>query len=386
MKDIFKKLDKPLFILMIIYTVLGLVMIFSSSSITAVLYNRLDSSYFFNKQLIFVVVSWILCVFIVLKIPTSKYKVLAPLGLFAILCALGFLIPYGHISKGAKSWYDLGFFKFQPSEFFKSVMILYLGVQLERLITKKKVALGNIMIPFIIVAAACGFIVFQPDFGTAVIIAGIAGFTFLVIPSFNKEIKIMKIAGIISVFAVILLLITGVGNLLNAEQVSRLNYKQPCTRYTEDTGYQVCNGYIAMNNGGLLGSGLGNSTQKYLYLPEAHTDFIFPIVVEELGSLVGAFIILGYLLMLLRILKIAKESNTIRGAYIAYGTFLYILLHLIINLMGVLALIPLTGVPLPFLSYGGSFYVNLIFILFVNQRIAIETKNNKTKELIRSLS
>ena len=124
----------------------------------------------------------------------------------------------------------------------------------------------------------------------------------------------------------------------------------------------------------------------YLYLPEAHTDFIFPILVEELGLLVGILIIVGYAYILYRILKIAKEADSIRNAIICYGTFIYILLHLLINFMGILALIPLTGVPLPFLSYGGSFNMNVILVLFVVERVAIENKQNAEKREMARLT
>ena len=147
----------------------------------------------------------------------------------------------------------------------------------------------------------------------------------------------------------------------------------------EDTGYQVCNGFIAFHNGGLFGVGLGNSSQKYLYLPEAHTDFIYPILVEELGLIIGILVLIGYGYMLYRILRIAKSADCIRNAVICYGAFMLILLHLLVNFLGTLALIPLTGVPLPFLSYGGSFNMNVILILFVVERVAVENKQNQEK-------
>ena len=159
----------------------------------------------------------------------------------------------------------------------------------------------------------------------------------------------------------------------------RFEFKNPCSRYTEDSGYQVCNGFIAIHNGGLFGVGLGNSSQKYLYLPESHTDFIFPIIVEEWGLIVGILLIIGYMVMLYRILKIAKNAENLRLGILAYGVFLYLLFHILINFLGILALIPLTGVPLPFLSYGGSFTVNVILMLFVVQRVNIENKIIKNK-------
>lgn len=385
MKNLFKKMDKTLFFIMLIYTILGLVMIFSASSITAVLYNKVKESYFFTKQLIVAVGMWIIGFFFILRFPTSKYKKLAPLGIVAILIALVGLIPYGFITNGARSWYSLPFFSFQPSEFAKTIIIIYLAVYFERVIKNKTFDIMHIMFPFFLVLAICGLVATQPDLGTAIIIAGIAGLIFLALPINTKLMKKMKIAGIITAIGLFAVVIIG-GYSLNAEQSSRLTYKAPCTRYTQKTGYQVCNGFIAISNGGLFGVGLGNSTQKYLYLPEAHTDFIFPIVVEELGAIVGVIIILGYILLLYRLLKISRSSSTIRGSIIAYGTFAYVLLHLLINFMGILALIPLTGVPVPFLSYGGSFYINLIFLMFLNERVVIETNNNKTKNLLRRIS
>lgn len=172
---------------------------------------------------------------------------------------------------------------------------------------------------------------------------------------------------------------------LTEEQLSRFVYKNPCARYSEKTGYQVCNGYIAINNGGLFGVGLGNSTQKYLYLPEAYTDFIFPIIVEELGSITAGIIIIGFIIMLYRILRIAKSSETLTGSLLAYGTFSLITAHLLVNLLGVMAVIPLTGVPLPFLSSGGSFVFNLIVLLFITLRVSIENKNIRLKKEINNL-
>ena len=168
------------------------------------------------------------------------------------------------------------------------------------------------------------------------------------------------------------------GELLNSELSSRLTYKKPCTSFSLKTGYQVCNGMIAINNGGLFGVGLGNSTQKYLYLPEAHTDFIFPIIVEELGSIAGAGVLLLYLFILFRLIRISKYAKDLTGSMIAFGSAITILLHLIVNLGGILALIPLTGVPLPLLSYGGSITLNTLIMLLLSLRVLVEG-NKSTK-------
>jgi cell division protein FtsW len=156
----------------------------------------------------------------------------------------------------------------------------------------------------------------------------------------------------------------------------------PCSEenyYT--TGNQVCNGYIAINNGGMKGLGLGNSIQKYLYLPEAHTDFIFCIIIEELGLRMGLFILLLYLILLTRIILIGKRSLNNRDSLICYGAAFYIFIHIMVNLCCVFGMLPMTGVPLPFMSYGGSYTWCLIIILSFVQRVNIETKMLSMREV-----
>ena len=385
MKALFRKMDKPLLFFMVLYSIIGLVMILSASSVSSVLRYNVSPSYFFIRQLLFVLGSFFLGMVLVLRIPTKKYRFLAPLYLLGVFGLLFLVFGYGIIAGGAQSWLDLGFFNLQPAEFAKTALILYMAVLYEKSIKKRKPFVYN-FIPIILAIIIFFLVAMQPDFGGAVIIAGIVFFTFLVIP-FEKESKVnlIKYLGFAAIIGGIALLYSG-SDIFNSTQLARLKFQAPCQRYMEDTGYQVCNGFIAFHNGGLFGVGLGNSSQKYLYLPEAHTDFIFPILVEELGLLVGILIIVGYAYILYRILKIAKEADSIRNAIICYGTFIYILLHLLINFMGILALIPLTGVPLPFLSYGGSFNMNVILVLFVVERVAIENKQNAEKREMARLT
>ncbi len=385
MKALFRKMDKPLLFFMVLYSIIGLIMILSASSVSSVLRYNVSPSYFFIRQLLFVLVSFFFGMVLVLRIPTKKYRFLAPLYLLGVFGLLFLVFGYGIIAGGAQSWLDLGFFNLQPTEFAKTALILYMAVFYEKSIKKRKPFVYN-FIPIILAIIIFFLVAMQPDFGGAVIIAGIVFFTFLVIP-FEKESKVnlIKYLGFAAIIGGIALLYSG-SDIFNSTQLARLKFQAPCQRYMEDTGYQVCNGFIAFHNGGLFGVGLGNSSQKYLYLPEAHTDFIFPILVEELGLLVGILIIIGYAYILYRILKIAKEADSIRNAIICYGTFIYILLHLLINFMGILALIPLTGVPLPFLSYGGSFNMNVILVLFVVERVAIENKQNAEKREMARLT
>lgn len=385
MRKLFSKMDIPLFIMVVLYVALGLVMIYSASNITAVVRYGYQPYHFFIRQAIFVLVSFFIGFLIVLRFPTRNYGALAWPLVFLLIGSLALLFVKGKIAGGAISWFDLKFFKVQPSEFAKSILVIFMAIYYNKLHYKKVKNIYAYFVPLGFAAIIIGLVFMQPDLGSAAIIAGIVFLTFISIPVVQNNImKFIKIIAIGCILAIVAFLYSG-NDFLSSIQKGRLNFRNPCSRYTETTGYQVCNGFIAINNGGLFGVGLGNSTQKYLYLPESHTDFIFPIIVEELGLVTGIIIILGYAYILSRILKIAKTSENLRCSILAYGTFWYFTLHILVNLLGVLALIPLTGVPLPFLSYGGSFTVNAIIMIFVVERVNIENKINKTKREIKAL-
>ena len=383
MKKLFHKIDKPLLFMTTLYIILGLVMILSASSVSAVLRYDVSPYYFFGKQLIYIVLS-LIAGLIIMKIPTKKYNVYGVIYVIIALILLCLVFFFGIIAGGAQSWLDFGFFNLQPTEFAKTSLIIFMGVFYEYSLKKQKPFTYN-LIPIIVAIVMFVLIAKQPDLGGALIVAGITFFTFLTIPFPKKsKVKIIKHLGIALIVGVFILLYAK-ADLFNSSQLKRLQFQAPCSRYMDDTGYQVCNGFIAFHNGGLFGVGLGNSTQKYLYLPEAHTDFIFPIIVEELGLLTGILVVLGYFYILYRILRLAKRADSIRNQIICYGTFTYFLLHLLVNFLGILALIPLTGVPLPFLSYGGSFCINNILMMCVLQKISIETYDNEQNRAIANL-
>ena len=281
----------------------------------------------------------------------------------------------------AKSWIYIGTFGLQPSEFAKLSLILFMAT-----FYKSNIKYLNnwiaALIPVGLGALYFGLIFLQPDGGTGLIVFFITAMLFFASPV-KKEIKI-KTTMYGAIFAVIVLLVLLISgkSIFNGMQQSRFNFLKPCTRYQESTGYQVCNGYIAINNGKLISISPGNSQQKYLYLPEAFTDFIFPIIVEEFGLITGIVIILILIVIIYRVLLLAKKSINVQNALICYGVACYIFLHVVINLVGVLGLLPLTGVPLPFLSYGGSFALTLSISLAIVQRISIENYNYMQKKVL----
>ena len=367
----FKKLDKWLVVSVVILLVIGLIMIFSASNVTSYMKYAKSPYYYFLRQLIFLVPSIIIS-FLILKIDTKVYHYFSFLMMLIIIGLLGGVLVYGKITNQAKSWFSLfGLITLQPSEFAKIITIVWFACYFS--IKKNCLNIKKVFFPMLISAAVAMLIAIQPDLGTTILYVGIVFMLFLVLP-INKKIKKNSFLAILGVVVIALLLLLNNGvKILFDRQIERFEFLKPCERIYGN-GNQVCNGYIAINNGGLFGKGLGNSTQKYLYLPEAYTDFIFAIIVEELGVIASIGILILMFIVLWRIFLIAKRSTTTRGAILCYGIFWYILLHIMINLGGLLGLMPLTGVPLPFLSYGGSYLMCLIASIAIVLRVDIESK------------
>ena len=369
MKRIFKHLDKPLLFTTVLLFIIGLVMVFSASNVTAYMSHAVSPYNYFIKQLIFLATGLFLFL-IMIRFNTKSYGMFSWGLLLITTVSLIILLMIGSAKNQALSWFDLGVISIQPSEFIKVITIVFLAHYYEKN-QKRLSSWSKSLFPIGICAIIAGLIFLQPDLGTTIIYCVVVGIIFLSVP-ISKEIKFktfFSIVGLI-IFGIIALLSSGKGVLLE-RQMERFDFSNPCDKILS-TGNQVCNCYIAINNGGLTGVGLGNSTQKYLYLPEPYTDFIYAIIVEELGIITGIFIILMYIFILFRILMIGRKSPSNRGAVLCYGVATYIFLHIAINLMGIMGMIPMTGVPLPFMSYGGSFTICLIASLTIVQRVSVE--------------
>lgn len=371
------RLDKVLLALIILFSIFGLIMVLSASSMES--YMRYDKSpyTYFIKQLLFVGVGYVVY-FILHLLPTSIYKKLSSLLMFLIITAMIGLLIYGNSTRKVVSWFQIGPIKIQPSEFAKLISIIYLSSYYG----KHKNELNDywiIMKPLIPVLIVCILVALQPDLGTACIIALISFLIFLAAPIESEQRKKINKIMIALVGVVLLLFITTKGKILKDYQLQRLFsfLSNPCENYQSEEGYQLCNSYIAFHNGSLKGNGIGGSTQKYLYLPDSYTDFIFPIIIEEWGLVIGIVIIVCYIILLYRIFKLSKKSKKVSNNLMAFGIFSYIAVHIIVNLGGVMGLLPLTGVPLPFLSYGGSFTLTLFASLGIIQRISIENAKER---------
>ena len=374
--DKLKYIDKQLLVSTVILIIIGTLSIVSASSRETV--SRYDYSvYHYFFQQIIMISAGLFASMIIFAFPTKSYKLFAPiLWMLVFACLIGLFI-YSSIKRGSINWLTIKGFTFQPSEFAKPIIIVTLSILFE--IISKYVTHPNFKnLQFIGLWIVIGLIMpaivfFQGDLGTAIILFLISGFMFLASP-INKNIKLKTclIMGGFIIFAALILLL-GRGYILTKEQMSRLSFIQPCSKYEND-GYQVCNGLIAINNGGLTGLGIGKSKQKYSYIPDPHTDSIFAIIVEEKGCSLGIVIILLYIWMLRRIYKICINASTVRGRYMAFGCMIYLSLHIILNLGGLLAILPLTGVPLPLISYGGSFTISFLSMLAIVQSVNVESR------------
>ena len=388
MRKVLRNIDKLLLLVTALLFSIGLIMIFSASNVTAFMTKAESPYFYFIKQAFFLITGIIFITIPILRCPTKAYPQLSKILMFIFIGLLVYVLAFSESVNQAKSWIDLGFFSLQPSEFIKVISIVWFACYYDMISKMKKpknkdeknlkkiIALWTPIGMTFIVAI---LIFFQPDLGTTIIFLGIFALIFFAAPQ-DKSFKTKMFFIAIGVLLLGVVLFKSGIEFVNERQLERFDYFRPCDKLL-DTGSQVCNGYIAINNGGLTGVGLGNSTQKYLYLPEPYTDFIFAIIVEELGLVVGIGIILLFMFVLYRILLIGRRSYTARGALICYGIAAYIFIHIAVNLTGMFGLFILTGVPLPFMSYGGSYTWSLIAALAIVQRINVETKLEERGEL-----
>ena len=378
MRKVFSKMDKPLLFVGLTFFLFGLVMVLSASSMESYMRYGYGPYHYFYRQAIFLALGMILFL-IIIRIPTKVYQWFSYVFMIGIIGVLIVLTVYGHISNNAQSWFKIGGISIQPSEFAKVISIVFLscyyGKNRENLDKIK-----TLILPIIPVMIIFGLILIQPDLGTALIVGLIAFLMFFSLPMPRKLLKRFQLFVIGILVCVIGVYVITDGKILKDYQKERFNFRDPCERYQEDSGYQLCNSFIAFKNGGFTGQGIGKSTQKYLYLPESYTDFIFPIIVEEWGLWVGILLILIYLFVIYRLYRIARRAINLQCSLMAYGVCVYVFLHVVINLVGVMGLGPLTGVPLPFLSYGGSYVISLMIALALAERVSIESSNQLKKK------
>lgn len=338
-----KKIDKILLISVVILSLFGLLMIYSSSSIWAE-YKFNDPYKFLKTQSIFLIISYTL-IYIISKIPYQTYfKYSNIIIFFCISLLILVLIPgIGTIRNGSRSWFGIGSFGIQPSEFTKLGIIIFTSKYLTN--NKMKDIKTSVLPILTIVLLIFGLIMLQPDFGTGmIIVVTIITLLFVSGVKMNFFIKL----GILGLIGIVTLIIIAPYRLKRI--ISFINpWADPL-----GSGFQIIQSLYAIGPSGLLGSGLGNSIQKHFYLPEPQTDFIFSIISEELGFIGILFVLSLFIIIIYRGLRISLKQEDHFAKYLSFGLTFSLAFQTILNLMVVVGLIPVTGVTLPFLSYGGS--------------------------------
>lgn len=329
----------------------GVVMVFSASSTTALLGESGDGAYYLKRTVVFGLAG--LAIMHALSLRGARpMRLLTPLLLLtSIVLLVAVLVPgLGTEANGAQRWIGGGLIQMQPSELAKLALILY-GAHLLASRPRMIASIGS-MAPFLgVVALVCGLVVIEPDLGTAIVVCLAAAALLLAAGARIRDLGLL--AGALGA-------VVAVAIAAEPYRMERLTgFLEPGTD-PGGAGFQAIQAKIALGSGGILGTGLGESLQKAFYLPEAHTDMIAAVTGEELGlvgivGLIGLYGMFGY-----AGLSIAQRARDRYGKLLAAGLTSLILIQAVVNLFAVLGLAPLTGVPLPFVSYGNSSMVVML--------------------------
>ncbi|THE11141.1 FtsW/RodA/SpoVE family cell cycle protein [Bacillus timonensis] len=355
LKKIIKSYDYTLVVAVFLLCSFGLVMVYSASMVIASAPKFGENpSFFFDRQKV-ALLAGTAAFFVTMILPYKIYaskKILLTIVLGSVAMLL-LVFVVGHTANNAQSWIMVGARGIQPSEFTKLSVIIYLAA-----VYAKKQAYINqfgiaVMPPIIFTLGICMTVAIQPDFGTAFII-GLIALTIILCSGMGiKSLGKLILLGFVTAVLLSPLLYILSGGILSEGRMGRfLGFMNPFE--DEKNGYQLVNSYIALGAGGWKGLGLGQSIQKFNYLPEAHTDFIMAIIAEELGLFGVLFVLLLLAYIVLRGFQIARKCTDSFGSLLAIGISSMIAIQTFINLGGLTGLIPITGVTLPFISYGGS--------------------------------
>ncbi|WP_430521895.1 FtsW/RodA/SpoVE family cell cycle protein [Limosilactobacillus vaginalis] len=368
--------------LMVPYLVLcmiGIVMVYSASSAIEMQNGGTPTSYLI-KQTIYVIMG-ICCLLFGANYPLKYYRTPRFLrdSTLAMIGMLLFVLVLSHAVNGAKGWINLGVINIQPVEICKIYFILYLSDRMARVRARNDHFISSGGGPWLVVALCLLLIVLQPDIGGMAINVMIVAVLFLACDfrwSFGISILL-----IIPIMCYLLVEKAVESGLIHGYRMARfVAFLNPFGN-ASGSGSQLVNSYYAISNGGVFGSGLGNSVQKMGYLPEPNTDFIMSITSEELG-LVGVSVILILLMIIIcRMIQIGVRSNSMYEMLLCYGSATFILIEAFFNIGGVLGLLPITGVTFPFISYGGSSMLILSFTVGIIMNISIQ--QNKQRALRR---
>lgn len=358
--------DRSLITAMFVLIIFGLVMLFSASSVVS--YSRFANTYhYFMRQFV-----WVLFALGVFWITTKiDYRVLKKFAIFflffSIILLLLVFVPGLRAEYGtARSWINVFGFSFQPSELVKLSFLIYLATWLEA----KKGELSNFssgIVPFLAILGVISLLMLaQPDLGTLFIIA----FTAMVV-FFAGGGKLSHIIIAVLLAGLVLFIML---SLKTSYQSDRFKCLKDPSYSAQDKCYQINQALIAVGSGGWFGRGIGESRQKFMYLPEVWGDSIFPIIAEEIGFVFSTLLILLYLFIFYRGLLIARAAPDLYGSTLAIGIVVWLAVQTFLNIGGMINLIPMTGVPLPFISAGGSAILANLIAMGILVNISKQTK------------
>ena len=381
----FQRFDWMIFIPYIALSILGIIMVYSSSSYKLQELGRptwLSASF----QAIFFLIALGIVFFVYITKPSfwKNSSLIDGVFVFSIILLIAVLLIGPRIN-GAKGWFSIGPVQFQPMELFKSLVILMIA----RLVSRKKQLTFKYKFLFWSgIVLGLLLILLQPDTGGFLICTLI----ILAMMACSGQSPALTLTGI-GGFSLLALLGLGVfPHLPFIPEYMRDRFLVAYNpfHYAQGAGHQLINSYYALNNGSWFGRGLGNSIEKRGFLPEAHTDFIFSILVEELGLIAGLLVILTLLFLIFRIFYVGIKSRDTFNSLVCIGVATMLFIQMFINLGGLVGLIPLTGVTLPFISQGGSSLVFFSFGIALALNISayeydnrISRKSNKQIQLVK---
>lgn len=346
-----KSPDFIIFFAIMALLTIGVIMVYSSSAVSAYV-NFNDSYYFLKRQLIWVSLGFFAMLF-TMSIDYHVWRKLAkPVMLVTLVLLILVLIPgLGKVVNGARRWLGFGSLYLQPSEIAKLSMVLFCADSLSRYQERITSFLKGMLPHLLMLMVIFGLILKEPDLGTALVIGGTV---FILLFSAGAKISHLVSLGVSGIAGIVVAII------VEPYRMKRiLAFSDPWSDPL-NTGYHIIQSLYAIGSGGLFGVGLGRSREKFLYLPEPHTDFIFAILAEELGFIGTVTIVLLFFLFVWRGFKVAVSAPDIYGSMLAAGITSMIGLQALMNIAVVTASMPVTGIPLPFISFGGS---ALIFTL-----------------------
>lgn len=361
-----RPVDYVLQTLVLLVIVFGLFMLTSASSVVA--FERFDDSYYLVKKQLF---SFLVGLGVLFIFSRFDYRRLRGFAFLALLVSIGLLVAVlipgvGIRALGAQRWIALGPLTFQPSELAKLTLLLYLATWLDRRHLGGREGGMHLRTFLIVVGLTLGLILLQPDLGTMLIIGAIALAVY-----YTSGAPVKQTAAMIGI---------GLGALLLAVVIAPYRWQRFTVFFNPNAdpqgeAYHITQSLIAIGSGGATGVGLGHSRQKFNYLPEAAGDSIFPVIAEEMGFIIAAGLVALFLAIVLRGFRIARSVGDPFGQTLAVGITTWVAIQSFLNIGALSGILPLTGVPLPFISYGGTSLTVMMAAIGILLNISRSTKH-----------